>query len=546
MIVLLALFACAPAPSPVVVAPVADPLVPMDDVRLLRRLSLDLRGVLPSVEELDAVEADGAQVDIYRDQFLADPRLEGRLVALFAEQWHTLVDAFDVDVYDFDLTGEDAYRFQRSVGEEPLRLLAYVATHDRPWSEIVTADYTVANELLAGVWPLAYPEGGEGWEVSTYTDDRPAAGVLASNGLWWRYSTNPFNQNRTRAAAVFRLLVCEDFPARPVSFATATEGFEGVSSADRIQSDPYCLACHASIEPLASALFGFWWFRQNSPTEMVTYHAEREMLGADALNAEPAWFGEPVAGLEDLGRHVAADGRFSECAARTMATALWRRDTVLEDQPRIEALESAFVDGGMRMPVLLRDLTDTPEYRAGAVTDDAPEAVSAREVTVRLLGPEVLATVVEDLTGWRWEHGGYDQLGNDLFGYRMLMNGVDGVYITRPAQDPTLTWALVTARTAEASAYIAVQHDLVQGTSPRLLLQTVTATTPASDPVFQDELAALHWRLLARRATADDLAALTELWSTLYEADGSRETSVIVAWTGVLAALLQHPEFLSY
>jgi hypothetical protein len=196
--------------------------------------------------------------------------------------------------------------------------------------------------------------------------------------------------------------------------------------------------------------------------------------------------------------------------------------------------------------VLLRDLTDTPEYRAGAVTDDAPEAVSAREVTVRLLGPEVLATVVEDLTGWRWEHGGYDQLGNDLFGYRMLMNGVDGVYITRPAQDPTLTWALVTARTAEASAYIAVQHDLVQGTSPRLLLQTVTATTPASDPVFQDELAALHWRLLARRATADDLAALTELWSTLYEADGSRETSVIVAWTGVLAALLQHPEFLSY
>jgi hypothetical protein len=229
-----------------------------------------------------------------------------------------------------------------------------------------------------------------------------------------------------------------------------------------------------------------------------------------------------------------------------MATALWRRDTVVTDQPRIEALEAAFVAGDMRMPGLLRDLTDTSEYRAGAVTEDASAEVSEREVTVRVLGPELLSNVLDDLTGWRWEHQGYDQLGNDLYGYRMLMNGVDGVYVTRPAQDPTLTWSLVAARSAEASAYTVVQHDLVEGAAPRVLLQNVTAETTASDPVFQDELAALHWRLLARRATADDLAALTELWNTLHAADGGGSSSASVAWTGVLAALLQHPEFLSY
>ena len=52
-----------------------------------------------------------------------------------------------------------------------------------------------------------------------YTDGRPAAGVLATNGLWWRYTTTDSNMNRTRAAAISRLLLCEDFMARPVSFA---------------------------------------------------------------------------------------------------------------------------------------------------------------------------------------------------------------------------------------------------------------------------------------------------------------------------------------
>lgn len=535
------LLACAPEPADPVVTEAPSPFVPLDAPRLLRRMSLDLRGVLPTVAEFDAVEADAAQVDVLRDTFLVDARLEDRLVALFAEQWHTRVDAFDADWYDFGLEAKDEFRFEQSVGEEPLRLLAYVATHDRPWTEIVTADYLLSNELLADLWPVEYPEGASGWQVSRWTDGRPPAGVLASNGLWWRYSTNPFNQNRTRAAAMFRLLVCEDFHARPVSFANASAGFEAEESGERIKEDPYCVACHATIEPAASTLFGFWWFRQNSPTEMVQYHAEREGLGVEALGAEPAWFGEPVVGLEDLGRHIAADGRFAECAARTMATALWRRDTVLDDQPRIEALEAAFVGADMRMPVLLRDLTDGAEYRAGSVTPEALVAVAEREITVRLFSPDLLAGVIEDLTGWTWVSFGFDQLRNDTFGYRLLANGVDGEHVTRPGQDPTLTWALVASRAAEAAAYTAVQHDLVAGASPRQLLQTVTLETAPESEAFQAELSALHWRLLARRATADDLAALTALWSSLESTTGAEG-----AWKGVLAALLQHPEFLSY
>ncbi|MCY1008565.1 hypothetical protein OV079_23990 [Nannocystis pusilla] len=35
----------------------------------------------------------------------------------------------------------------REVSEEPLRLIEHVVRHDRPFSEIVTADYAIASDL---------------------------------------------------------------------------------------------------------------------------------------------------------------------------------------------------------------------------------------------------------------------------------------------------------------------------------------------------------------------------------------------------------------
>ena len=44
--------------------------------------------------------------------------------------------------------------FAASVGEEPLRLLSYIAENDLPYTEIVTAEYTMANELLCEAFPI--------------------------------------------------------------------------------------------------------------------------------------------------------------------------------------------------------------------------------------------------------------------------------------------------------------------------------------------------------------------------------------------------------
>ena len=246
------------------------------DAAWLRRVSLDLRGIPPSEADLDALEADPQIWGELRDGYLEDGRLNERLVHVFAERWHTRVDVFDIEVYDYGLPAILEYPFERAVGEEPLRIMSRVVTEDLPWTEIVLGDWTMADDILATVWPLDYPEGETGWVVSRYTDGRPGVGVLATNGLWWRYNTDESNMNRRRAAAISKLLLCEDYLVRPVAFSEADTTSE--ATADAVHSDPYCLACHASLDPVAASLFGFWWLSLYSEIEETTYHPEREAL----------------------------------------------------------------------------------------------------------------------------------------------------------------------------------------------------------------------------------------------------------------------------
>ncbi|MDP2311324.1 MAG: DUF1592 domain-containing protein [Pseudomonadota bacterium] len=503
--------------------------------RLLRRMSLDLRGVLPTEAELDAVEADPTLLDGYRDTYLADPRLEDRLVSLFAERWHTVMDEYEVGYNDYALPDQMADTYSHAVGEEPLRLLAHVTANDLPWTDIVTADYTMANELLGAIWPIEYPEGVEGWQVSHYKDGRPAAGILSTNGLWWRYVTNESNKSRGRIAAVSKLLLCTDILSRPVVFQRSTN----TDPEAAIRTDPACQSCHSSIDPAAATLFGYWWVIQYNPYEMQNYHREREPLGPTLLGVEPAWYGTPITGLVDLGWHVSHDPRFIRCGAQSFAEQLWHRDIGLRDYASIEALRQTFVDADLSPLTLLRAVTDTAEYRAGGFTDDAPDEVRGRERVERLLTPNQLATVVEAETGFGWTAAGFAQLENDVVGYRVLRGGVNGYSATETQQDPGLTWAMVNARLAEAAGFTLVERDLAEGA--HTTLQGVALDTPSTDPAFEAELRSLYWRWYAERPDDTWTSSITALWASVEAEEGAH-----AAWSAVIDAMIRDPRFQAY
>jgi len=521
------------SPPAVVIDPMAG-VEPLPAPRLLRRISLDLRGTLPSIEELDAVEADPAKVGDYAAEYLASPTFEDRLASQLAERWHTVLDTYEVNSNDYRLPQDQSDWFAHSVGEEPLRLIAHVVADNRPWSEVVTADYTMSNELLGMVWPLDYPAGETGWREAHYTDGRPAAGVLSTNGFYWRYITNASNKSRGRVAAISRLLLCNDILGRPIEFQRSTI----LDPEEAIRTAPGCVTCHSTVDPIAASMFGFWWTISYNPYEMQTYHPERERLGPELLQTEPGWYGTQTGGLVDMGWYISHDPRFQHCAAQSFAEEYWHRESTMEDYTQIDGLWADFLADQERPQGLLLAVLQTPQYTAGSFTEEATEATRDREQVERLISPNQQRMMFEDLADLEWTQMGFVGLENDITGFRTLAGGVDGYSVTSTQKVPGLTWELVNKRYSEAASQKVVARDLgVEGAE----LLTVSELARPGEAEFDDQLRALHWRLFAERADDAWVADIGALWTAVDADVGASK-----AWESVLEAMFRDPEFVSY
>ncbi len=525
-------------PDPVVTPVAEDSAWPeMAPVDLLSRASLDLRGVRPTDDEIAAVEADPAALDGLLDGFLQDERFGDRVVDLYSELYLTRSETFYINTSGLDLSSTPD--FLLAVGEEPLRLLAEIALEDLPYTDVVTADWTMANEDLAQVHPVDYPARGEGWQKVHYTDGRPAAGVLSTNGMWWRFVSTDSNANRKRANTVTRLFLCEDYLTRPIEFDRNINLLEEDAVKEALKTNAGCQNCHVSLDPLASFFFGFYWYNYTSPAEATVYHPEREKLWSDATEVAPGYYGEAGYSLEDLGQFIAGDARFPTCAVEQGFKLLMRRDATLDDQARLNQHREDFLAGGLTVRSLFRSLLQDPAYRAADTDDEG--AVTSKLVTV-----DILARQVEDLTGFHWTYNGYDMLRTDAVGLRTLAGGVDGYTVTKSATAPTTTLVLVQEALAEAASDYAVQHELAMDAGDRRLFTEIdfTETPETGSEVMVAQIQALHLRLFGDRVdvNGEEVAANAALWKDLYAVEGDP----VAAWTGVLSALMRDPEFVLY
>ncbi len=518
------LLACAtPLPEAV------DPIPTMAASEALVRASLDLRGVRPSSEELAEVEADPATLAGLVDTFLDDPRYEGRVRDLWSEIYLTRAPSIYVTAATFGLGDEPG--FQASTGEEVLAILGHVAANDQPWTEIVTGDWTMADPILASIWPIDRPDG-EGWQVSHYTDGRPAAGVLSTNSLWWRYGSTDSNANRKRANTASRVLLCNDYLVRPLEFDRNINLLDEEAVADAIDNDPSCTNCHASLDPIASYFFGFWWYDPSNPLEIVNYFPEREARWSLYTRKPPSFYGVPGYNLHDLGQQIAGDHRFPTCAVEQAWELLLRRDVSPGDTDALVVHRNAFIEGGLTMKALMRSIVTDPRYVAGATDAEG-------YVPKKMLTPDLLATSVEGLTGYTWTYADYDLLRTDNVGYRTLAGGADGYAVTATSTSPNATLVLVQERLAESAAWYVVENE-----PERLFTVSFDATPETDRAAMAAQLQALHRAVFGRVVSADgeEVEAGLGLWSDLYavERDGKD------AWAGVLSVLLRDPDFLFY
>lgn len=517
----------AATPTPLAIRPLAT------------RLSLQLRGRRPSASELSSLESDPSGLEASVESWMNDPGFEERVLSLYADVYRSRADHYVVGA-DGDYAFQDeTYKtlFIRSVGEEPLRLLAEVAATDRPWTDLVTADWSMGNDYLLAHFPVEpIDPSTTGWRPMRYLDGRPAAGVLTTNGLWWRYTSTTENANRGRAAALSRILLCDTRYERPVDFAksNATD-----SVAERIATDPACVGCHVTLDPISSQLYGFWRFHPESYTEALRYYPSRENDWVLHSGVPPSYYGQDVDSIHGLGRAIADDPRFVSCAVEQAWSFFLQRQPTISELDRFNEDRSRFIQGGLTLRALFLAVADDPWFRSDS------DAFEGTTPPMRLT-PDLLASSVESLTGYRWEvEGGIDAMVNDDFGYRVLNGGVDGILVTEPPSSESATIALVQERLAEAAGPFAVANEGPLALGDRTLFAKVESLDASpTDADLRAQLVYLVEALYGRTVQPDakEIDSLAALWQVLSDDTGSPAS----AWGLTLSAMLRHPDFVHY
>ena len=512
----------------------------------LIRLSVDLRGIHPSEDELKAIEADPDSYGQFVDQYLYDPRFVEQMEDLYNGVLRTRTgDAW----YDPTMAGltQPYSEVAESVGSEPLKLVSHVIDQDLPFSEILLADYTMGDEIVAQMWGLSYPDGASGWQKLTYDDGRPLAGVLSTTSLWTRYPSAGLNANRHRANNLSRMFLCDDYLTRPVTFTTAQieELSDGGDPNDVIANTPACQSCHSTLDPIAAHFFGFWW--EADPDDfsaMTRYNTGDEGLYAGQTSGQPGWYGQPTSDLRELATALASDERFYDCTVQTVVEGLTQRSISDADWEPTQAHKDAFLSSNLNFRELVRSVVTADSYVATQFEDPATHE---RIPVIKTVSPRQMSAIIEDKTGYVLAYDGLDALKYNDMGLVVLDGGIDGQYITDRTYEPTVSSMFVQERLSQAAGFRVATNDLNPlREGDAILLGAVDVNSNPTDhlPAFEAQIRSLYVDLTGVPLAADapQVGELVSLWKQIFSVTSSATTS----WAGVIAAVLRDPALLFY
>lgn len=595
--------------------------------RLLRRVTLSLAARLPTASELAAVDQRGHEaMDSILDGILQEQAFYDRLKEGFNDIFLTIgiednaetllsYDHFEktrlwYDKHDLSHVPEaerqrarwklaDVYR--EALLREPLELITHIVRNNRPFSELVTADYIMVSPYTArgyGIFddvkdqfkdpenPFEYIparlkalKGRDGKTQESVTGMYPHAGFLSTFHYLRRYPSTETNRNRLRARMLYQHFLGIDImqlAPRVTDAAAVAAKYEipTMQAAD-------CVVCHKTIDPVAGLFQDYNFEGAVGPrkagwyTDMFKAGFEGESMPAEERWRAPQW----------LAQRVAKDPRFPIAMVEHVYYILFgrkvlqlpddiddpmfnsRRRGYVAQRQLIEQVASRFAKEDFNLKVAFKALINSEFYRvdglAAANADPQRRAELDDVGLTRLLSPEQMERKLNAIFGKRW-----GRLEDSM---KVLYGGIDSITVTERNADPSGAMGAIQRLLANDVACYHVARDFRREAAERLLFPRIEPTDlPGDDAAnlkIKQAIVDLHQRLLGHERAVDhpEIERTFQLFTGVladvkaqgrfepresYFCGGREEFRMedphysIRAWRGVVTYLLRQHEFL--
>jgi len=335
----------------------------MNDVALASRLSFFLWGTIPDQQLSEAARRSTlSRPEVFERQvrrMLADPRSEA-LATRFAAQWLRLQD---LDKVEPDALSYPYYdnTLAQAMARETALFFDHAVRADRPFLELLTADYTFVNERLARHYAIPGVTGPAFRQVS-YPDDR-RRGLLGHGSILTLTSHGNRTSPVLRGKWVMEVLLGSPPPPPPPDVPDLEETKDAkdgrfLSVAEQMamhRANPACRSCHVVIDPIGLALDNF----------DVTGAWRIKDRGVPVNPAGELYDGTPINGAADLraalvGRSDVVVTHFTEML---MAYALGRR-VEHYDMPAIRSIVREAEPQGYRLSSLILGVARSAAFQS--------------------------------------------------------------------------------------------------------------------------------------------------------------------------------------
>ncbi|MDJ0939365.1 MAG: HYR domain-containing protein [Woeseiaceae bacterium] len=540
----------------------------------LHRITLALGSRVPTTAETNVVLAaasDQAAIDATLDSVMNNLMNEEAFYTRVKEMYNDLIltdkDAdsrgsvennFDLDAFanrDYyednfsggtrsDLREATNYGFARA----PLELVEWVIATDRPFTEILTADYVMVNPysaVILGVdagdpsFPFSSDQNQNNHDVEDFrpvsvvrqSDNTlvPLAGVLSTHAFLARYPSTNTNVNRKRARFVFDYFLGIDI--------------EGLASRDGLDldnvvgnvptyEDPQCTICHDVMDPIA----GLFTKRDNDGEYDTgnTYQHTRTTSGVPRM--VPAGYtinpadelpqNQELEPLKWLVQRMAADDRFADKTVRTVLKGFTGIEpTTATTTAFVNDLKTDFIASNFNFKELVKDVVNSEYFKAQNLDITESPANYVDTGAGRLLTSEELERRIRAVTGGNYSWRGPNSNSGLLGRHYLLYGGIDSDEVIQRTTSPTALIDGIQERVANQVSCERVASDLRNGGTLFPNVDETVTPDNGGEAAIRQNLQFLHRHILGEDLAVDS-AEIDATYQLFLDARALNESAI--------------------